>query len=151
MKGISIVWSPVESIGSNLLQASKLFPECRNSKCKSIITTKSSNSAGIQRHYLAIHDIDLDNEFQKVSNQQKEHFKTFLHHKCFSKIWSFEAAISKMICVSILLLNQVLKSDVICKIFENEFKQSPKIFSQIRTIVKKYAFVGLFESATFHR
>ena len=101
-----------------------------------MLGTKSSNSVSIQKHFLAIHGVDIDRLLSNHKEKNTNKIIQFLEKPKFNSIWTFESAISQLICVDLLTLNQIKSSLTIKELMKKEFNVEIKSFYQIRNILK---------------
>ena len=118
--------------------------------CRQIIRTKNSNSMGIKDHGTKLHSIDIDKELTSNSNSKVLTITKFLAKRQLNDIWTFESAISQLICVDLMSINQILKSIPMQRLFKKEFNEdlNSKNFNQIRKCVTNHAGVikGIYKN-----
>ena len=118
--------------------ASKLFDSEKESTCKAIIPTKSSNSEGILQHYRRIHKIEVDQLLKEDKMRSSEALKQHLVKRKFNDIITMKSEVAVMVCVDLLTLNQLLKSKPIARYLKKEFGAEITTFDQIRKIITEH-------------
>ena len=77
----------------------------KNSGCRALLGTKSSNSKSIVTHFRSKHSIDVDEQLKYDACKSQQVMTSYLRAKSFTEIWTLKSVVSKLVAVRFIKIN----------------------------------------------